>query len=105
VKKTALRPKVKHGSSEKLSDKEILLLGVLSLWRHSSAFYMTLAAETEIQEWFSVSLKLWEAPIDDTVKISAACSFRLFVEASFRIPSKHEYYAGLSSWTRRALSV
>jgi hypothetical protein len=59
----------------------------------------------EVEEWFSVSLKLWEASVDITVKISAACSFRLSVETVFRMSHDHPMYDAMVSWMSRALFV
>lgn len=49
---------------------------------------MTDLSIVEAEEWLRLSLKIWDAPVDVSVKISAATSFRLISDAVFvMVPS------------------
>lgn len=58
------------------------------MWRCEADFYMTELDSAEAEEWLKLSLKIWDAPVDVSVKISAATSFRLISDAVFfMVPS------------------
>lgn len=83
-KRPAARPKAKRTFPEPLTDREILILGILSLWRSTPMFF-TNGIETpeDITNWVNVAVKLWEAPIDISVKISTASTLRKICESAF----------------------
>jgi hypothetical protein len=68
-------------------------------------FFSVHTPETDIDEWFTAALKVWDAPVDDAVKISTACSFRLMVEVIFRVSPNHPKYPFPASWMKRAMFV
>lgn len=90
---------------ETLPDREVLLLGLFSIWRSNSTFFMSTPDGPEINDWFLAIMKLWEGQTDNSVKISGACSFRLTMEVAFGIPADHPVESGLMSWLQQGLLV
>jgi hypothetical protein len=105
VKRPVTRPRIKRIGSEALADREVVILGILSLWRTRSRFFSVNIEGPELDAWFASMVKLLESSVDDVVKISAACSFRLTVEVVFMMAPTHAFYSILVSWMKRALFV
>ena len=83
-RRVAARPKAKRIFPEPLSEREVLMLGILSLWRLAPIFFdQGIECEKDIEDWVKVSGKLWEAPIDISVKISTATTLRTVSEKTF----------------------
>ena len=104
IKRAASRPKAKR-SSEHLSDREVMLLSILSLWRSSSAFFLQTLEGPQIEEWIAAAIKLWEAPIDTSIKISTAYSFQSMAEMAFRMAPTDEFHEVMVVWMKRTLLV
>lgn len=83
MKRIATRPKAKRSISQPLSDREVLLLGILSLWRASPLFYLRNVQLTDIDEWVATAVKLWEAPIDTSIKVSTASCFKMVADMTY----------------------
>lgn len=58
-------------------------MGILSVWRANPLFHLKTITEGEIDEWVATAIKIWEAPMDLSVKSSNASSFKLLVEATY----------------------
>lgn len=87
TKRAATRPKAKRIFPEPLSEKEVLMLAILSLWRLSPIFFQQgIQTFEDVESWVFVAVKLWEAPIDISVKISTATCTRKVSEHTFMIP-------------------
>lgn len=83
MKRVALRPKAARIFPQPLSEREVLLMGILSVWRANPLFNLKTITETEVDEWVATAIKLWEVPMDLTVKSSNASSFKLLVESTY----------------------
>ncbi|KAG6811909.1 hypothetical protein H0H92_005307 [Tricholoma furcatifolium] len=77
LKRAASRPKAMTMPQQPLSDREVLLLGILSLWRTSPLFHIKDLTIPIIQEWVETVNKLWETSLDTSVKVSTASCFYL----------------------------
>ena len=88
VRRVAARPKAKRSLPEPLSEGEVLILGLLSLWRMSPLFFQQSIqiAEDDVQKWVDVAVTLWASPVDISVKISMACCMQSVTEATFMTP-------------------
>lgn len=64
-----------------VSDRELLLLGILSMWRQDMGPWAETLDVPEATDWLTGSVRLWDANIDISVKISAAASFQSLNEA------------------------
>ena len=77
---------MKRTLPEPLADREVLMLAILSLWRNSPLFFMSGISKPEIDNWMSVALKLWAAPLDISVKASTASCLHAITELCFLMP-------------------
>jgi len=60
------------------------MLGILSLWRSFPIFYQHgIQSMDDMEAWLGLAEKMWEAPVDISVKISAASSMRRVSEHAF----------------------
>lgn len=81
------KPKAKRIVSESLSDKELLMLGILSLWRQDANFHTTGASKEDLEEWVGVVVKIWDMNVDNCVKVSVTtCLCRLAVGLFRSVP-------------------
>lgn len=71
-----------------LSDKDIMVLAILSLWRSSPTFFNQGIVEGELGSWIAVTTKIWDSPLDICVKISAASIMSDVTTLSFSKPPK-----------------
>ncbi|KAF4620069.1 hypothetical protein D9613_004830 [Agrocybe pediades] len=82
MKRVASRPKGKRTLPEPLSEREVLILSILSLWREDLGFFMKIINKENIDNWLTVIDKLWVAPIDTSVKVSTARCMTKITEQS-----------------------
>ena len=70
TRRVAARPRAKRTLPEPLSEKEVLVLGILSVWKASPAFFQPgIQSLEDMEKWVAIAVKLWEAPTDISVKI------------------------------------
>jgi neurofibromin 1 len=86
-----------------LSDREALLLGILSLWRARVPFFLHALKEGEIEEWINSVVKLWELHVDISIKIATANSFQQMAELSFRMRPMDPWFDVILAWMKWAL--
>jgi hypothetical protein len=59
----------------------------------------------EIEQWIPVASKIWNAPIDVSVKISASTSFHLISAVIFHMIPTDDFFDGIVTWVAQAASV
>lgn len=63
------------------------MLGILSLWRLQAEFYVVgLESLDDHLNWVNSAVKLWEAPLDISVKLSVATTMRRVSSSAFYLP-------------------
>ena len=91
TKRIASRPKSKRFHAEPLSDREVLVLGILSMWRRDSGFFMVgLHSMQDHIDWNNTALKLWESPLDIAIKMSTAATMQKVSSETFMTPPVDE---------------
>ncbi|KAG6857003.1 hypothetical protein H0H87_011097 [Tephrocybe sp. NHM501043] len=75
MKRSSSRPKAQWTSYQPLSDREVLLLGILSLWRTSPSFHIKDLTIPVIVQWVETSNKVWDSNLDISVKVSTSSCF------------------------------
>jgi hypothetical protein len=83
TKRASSRPKATRTPMQPLNEKETLLLGILSLWRTEPLFHLKHIDKSEIEDWVMTANKIWEAPIDLSVKVFMASGFHSIAEAMY----------------------
>ncbi|KAF9480190.1 hypothetical protein BDN70DRAFT_931958 [Pholiota conissans] len=85
AKRPAARPRAKRIWPEPLTDREVLILGILSLWRSNSVFFTNgITTAEEINDWSNTAVRLWEAPLDVSVKVSTSSTLGAITESAFK---------------------
>lgn len=69
-----------------------MLLALLSLWRADGEFYLAHFDYADVDEFLASAVKLWDAPIDISVKISATMSTTLISHALPLMVPSDPYY-------------
>ncbi|KAG6919754.1 hypothetical protein DXG01_001588 [Tephrocybe rancida] len=90
MKRASTRPKAHWTSYQALSDREVLILGILSLWRTSPFFHMKDLTLPFINEWVDTSNKLWDTNLDISVKVSTASCFYKALDNLYNAPINTE---------------
>ncbi len=80
-----------------------MLLAILSVWRGNPAFFMMNMTIKDVDEWVHSAVKMWEAPIDISIKTSTASSFRLMAEITFKMSPTDPFFDVVVAWTTRCL--
>lgn len=93
IRRAATRPKAKRFTSETLTDKDLLLLAILSLWRADFSYSMLPVDEEDSLQWSITFTRIWDSEADTSVKISAATSFQCLVDMFFRMTPADPDYA------------
>ena len=99
------RPKARRYSPDTLTDRELLLLSILAMWRSDPSLLLMNYDKPEIEEWVPAATRLWDSPIDISVKISASTSFHLIGEALYQMIPSDDFFDGIATWVELASSV
>lgn len=104
VRRVAARPRAKRFFPEPLSEGEILVLGLLSLWRASPLFIQHgIETADDMLKWVGVAVTLWQSHIDISAKISMASCVRNVLELTFTTPPSAPNYATLIDTVKLSL--
>lgn len=91
-KRASARPRGRRSfhAPDPLHDRDILVLGILSLWRSSPGFTMKGLVDDEMDRVFAITSKIWDSNLDICVKVSTACCLAKMTELAFWSPPKDE---------------
>ncbi|KAL0070247.1 Ras GTPase activating protein ira2 [Marasmius tenuissimus] len=105
MKRSANLPRTKRIQRQSLADREVLLLAILSLWRARPTFFLTSMEDQDNGSWniiFSTA-KLWEANVDNSVKMSTAATVLLKAEVGFMLSPQDPLYDDYARWLKDSL--
>ncbi|KAF9226729.1 hypothetical protein BS17DRAFT_500836 [Gyrodon lividus] len=105
VRRAALRPKAKRFTSETLTDKDLMILAILALWRSAPDYYILQIDHAQVESWVSMSARIWDSEADPSVKISAAMSFQHITDIFFRMSPGDRFYLVVEAWLKGNLAV
>ena len=82
MKRVASRPKAGKSLSrlETLSSRDVLLLGILAMWRADVYLQLKNLTPADIEDYLIAASKIWEAPMDMSVRLSRATGFHMLAE-------------------------
>ncbi|KAJ3719315.1 hypothetical protein C8R42DRAFT_777357 [Lentinula raphanica] len=103
VKKGAMRPKIKRIQVDPLTDKDLLVLGILSIWRARFTFYFTGMPPNEFNMWTNVSMRIFESSLDLAVKIAAASANTRTFELAFHLDLTDPANQLIIEWLQNSL--
>lgn len=103
-RRVATRPRAKRNFPEPLSEREVLILAVLSVWRLDPVFFSQgVQTAEDMQNWVVIAVDMWEAPLDISVKVSTVSAMRKVSEYTFMIPPSAPNYSIMTDITRLSL--
>jgi neurofibromin 1 len=72
LRRASLRPKAKRYVAETVSDRELVLIAILGLWRSNLGWSFTGLTQAEMDSWMPMALAVWEQQADTSVQYSIA---------------------------------
>lgn len=105
AKKSASRPKMQRIQPDHLTDRELLVLGILSTWRARWTFFFAALPDNEIKVWTGLPMRIFESSLDIATKISAVSTSLGEYEAAFRLEPSDPKYELFVGWMKSSLSV
>ncbi|KAF5369620.1 hypothetical protein D9757_010458 [Collybiopsis confluens] len=104
AKKSAPRPRIKRILSDPLTDRELLVLGILSVWQSRWTFFFAEIPENEFTTWTGLPLRIFESSLDIAVKISAASATLREYEMAFnQLDLSDQKYKMFIGWLKNSL--
>jgi hypothetical protein len=103
--RAASRPKARRYASDMLSDRELLLLSILSMWRSDPIWFMMGLDKTELEEWLPASARVWDSSLDITVKISASTNLLTICDTIFDFAFPDEVFEPFAIYFERGALV
>ncbi|KAI0371618.1 hypothetical protein BV20DRAFT_1017123 [Pilatotrama ljubarskyi] len=97
-RKSAIRPKAKRYTSETLPDRELLILGILTLWRSDIWWYHDCWNLEQLDTVFDACVTVYSAPADPAVKWSLGRTFRYLIESVVQCSPDSPRYPALTKW-------
>ncbi|KAI0355329.1 hypothetical protein OH77DRAFT_1424817 [Trametes cingulata] len=97
-RKSAIRPKAKRYTSETLPDRELLILGILTLWRSDIWWYHDCWSLEQLNMVFDACVTVYSAPADPAVKWSLGRTFRYLIESVVQCPPDSPRFPSLLKW-------
>ncbi|KAF8635007.1 hypothetical protein AX15_000591 [Amanita polypyramis BW_CC] len=88
------RPKSQQVVASNLTDRETLLLGILALWRAEPQFCFVGMGKADFDTRKDMVIKMWEAKLDISVKISSASCHNVMTASVLQTPPGHPLLDG-----------
>lgn len=89
LKHSANNPRGKRLSVEPLSEKEVLILAVVQLWRTGFLFFMQdVVTQLDVESFALTLASLWEAPLAVSVKVSFAQGLNVMLERFLKVTAE-----------------
>ncbi|KAJ7458402.1 hypothetical protein B0H11DRAFT_187286 [Mycena galericulata] len=86
VQRTQAYPKGKRRVPQPLQDGEVLVLGIVCLWRVSPLFFFD-ESEDPGKVWIDSAIRVWESGLDNSVKASTLTNMILVSEPVLQAPA------------------
>ncbi|RPD66792.1 hypothetical protein L226DRAFT_452976 [Lentinus tigrinus ALCF2SS1-7] len=99
-RKAALRPRAKRYTSETLPDRDLLILGLLTLWRADIWWYHDVLTEDVVDTVFPSCVAIYTSPADPAVRWSLGRTFRYFIDSVVQCPPDNPKYPLLLRWVK-----
>lgn len=80
-----------------------MLVGILSLLRAESKFFLSDIQPAEIESWCVAVTQAWEGPVDINVKIAMARAWMVIAENVYTMPETDPLYPRIIMWFDRQL--
>ncbi|KAJ7094350.1 hypothetical protein C8R44DRAFT_384405 [Mycena epipterygia] len=98
-------PKCKRRVPQPLQDSEVLLLGVLALWRASPPFFFDDGQDPGTSLWVDATMRILESSLDNCVKASTVVNFFIIAQPLLRAPALGDRLETVALFLIRALPM
>ncbi|KAF8270977.1 hypothetical protein EI94DRAFT_1797570 [Lactarius quietus] len=98
LRRAALRPKAKRYVAETVSDRELVLIAILGLWRANLGWSFTGLTQAEMDAWMPMALAVWEQQTDTSVQYSIAVALGQVGAQLDQLRSSDPLYAAAGPW-------
>jgi neurofibromin 1 len=103
TKRAAARPKALPTNPQSLSDREVLMLGIMALWRTNARFHFQDMTQEEAETWIITSHGVWTGNADMAIKMSGAGTYRVILDNLFATMSTDGPPSDLLNFSKAAL--
>lgn len=105
VKRSAARPAMKRFSSEAFTEKELLVLAILCLYRFDARYFPVLETSEDSKKWFSDISQLIRDPGSTALPLSALRTFSHEANWMLGQPEGDPYHEAALFWLGISMSV
>ncbi|KAH9981838.1 hypothetical protein BJV74DRAFT_778311 [Russula compacta] len=98
LRRAALRPKAKRYVAETVSDRELVLIAILGLWRANLGWTFTGLTQGEMDSWMPKALAVWEQQADTSVQYSIAVALGQVGSQLDQLRPNDPLYATAGPW-------
>ena len=98
IRRTASRPKAKRFTAETVSDRELLNIGILHLWRKSIEWSFFEWPRQEMIDWIPRAIRIWEEQSDASVQYSMAQAFAHLAASVDKMRPSDPFYETSQPW-------
>ncbi|KIK64870.1 hypothetical protein GYMLUDRAFT_83217 [Collybiopsis luxurians FD-317 M1] len=103
AEKSPSRPRMKRILEDALTDRELLLLGIFSVWQARRSFFFAGLSEIEFDEWSGLPAKIFGSSLSIAVKISAASAILREFELAFQLDLSDPNHEMFVHWLKITL--
>ncbi|KAF8506037.1 hypothetical protein F5888DRAFT_1937943 [Russula emetica] len=98
LRRASLRPKAKRYVAETVSDRELVLIAILGLWRSNLGWSFTGLTQAEMDSWMPMALAVWEQQADTSVQYSIAVALSQVGSQLDHLRPNDPLYATAAPW-------
>ncbi|TRM67484.1 hypothetical protein BD626DRAFT_544948 [Schizophyllum amplum] len=89
LKRLHTRPKARRTNTEPLSDREVLLLAVIAVWRTDPEIFVEGIRNEQGGDFLKAVVKLWDPNIDASVTLSGSNMYKVMTDYAYSLPREH----------------
>ncbi|KAL1741753.1 hypothetical protein HDZ31DRAFT_84616 [Schizophyllum fasciatum] len=89
LKRLHTRPKSRRVTGECLTDREVLLLSVIAVWRTDPELFVAGIRDEKGNEFLKAVVKLWDPAIDASVTLAGSNMYKVMTDYAYSLPPEH----------------
>ncbi|KAL1727572.1 hypothetical protein EV714DRAFT_253754 [Schizophyllum commune] len=89
LKRLHTRPKARRVNGEPLTDREVVLLSVIAVWRTDPELFVAGIRDEKGQDFLKAVVKLWDPAIDASVTLAGSNMYKVMCDYAYSLPPEH----------------
>ena len=89
LKRLHTRPKARRINGELLTDREVVLLSVIAVWRTDPELFVAGIRDEKGTDFLKAVVKLWDPAIDATVTLAGSNMYKVMCDYAYSLPPEH----------------